>query len=128
MRPEEEQEHVSRIDELGVAHTAPARTSGEGEPGTAIYFQDPDENQFEFWAPDQMPDGAMDGASPQGVGRISHAVFESRDLDRTASFYSRYCGLEPAVGSDIPKDTMVLPMVAGARLIFKRSTTSSCAP
>jgi len=120
VRPEDIDQHLRRLDELGVPHTEPVRTSSEGEPGTAVYFQDDDENQFEFWAPDRMPDGAMEGASPQGVGRISHAVFESRDLDRTASFYSRYCGLEPAVGSDIPKDTMVLPMVAGARLIFKK--------
>ena len=62
----------------------------------------------------------MEGASPQGVGRISHAIFESRDLDRTAAFYNRYCGLDRMVSASIPGDTMVLPLVAGARLIFKQ--------
>ena len=120
VRGEDVDEHLQRLDRFGVAHTDAIRTSAEGESGTAIYFEDPDGNQFEFWAPDRMPEGAMEGASPQGVGRISHAVFESRDLDRTASFYSRFCGLDPIVGTDTPRDTMVLPLVAGARLIFKR--------
>ena len=120
VRLEDMQEHLRRLDELGVAHTAPARTSAEGEAGTAVYFQDPDENQFEFWAPDRMPDGAMEGASPQCVGRISLAVFESRDLERTASFYNRYCGLDRMASGGIAADTMVLPMVAGSRLVFKK--------
>jgi catechol 2,3-dioxygenase-like lactoylglutathione lyase family enzyme len=120
VRPDDVAQHARRLDQFEVPHTEPKRTSAEGESGTSIYFQDPDENQFEFWAPDRMPEGAMDGASPQGVGRISHAVFESRDLNRTAAFYNRYGGLDPIVGADIPKDTMVLPLVAGARLIFKK--------
>jgi catechol 2,3-dioxygenase-like lactoylglutathione lyase family enzyme len=120
VRAEDVPEHMRRLDELGVPHTTPTRTSAEGEAGTTIFFQDPDENQFEFWAPDRMPDGAMEGASPQGVGRISHAVFESRDLDRTASFYSRFCGLDRMGGPGIAPDTMVLPMVAGSRLVFKK--------
>jgi len=120
VRPEEVDEHVRRLDRLDVPHSDAVHTSAEGEAGTVVCFQDPDENQFEFWAPDRMPEGAMDGSGPLQVGRISHAVFESRDLDRTAAFYGRYCGLDPMIGVDTPKDTMVLPMVAGARLIFKK--------
>ena len=120
VRPEDVDEHVRRLERLNVPHTDPKRTSADGEAGTMIAFQDLDENQFEFWAPDRMPDGAMDSASQVGVGRISHAVFESRDLDRTADFYRRYCGLDPLVADDLAEDTMVLPLVAGARLIFKK--------
>jgi hypothetical protein len=79
-----------------------------------------DGNQFEFWAPDQMPDGAMTGETSVGVGRISHGVFESRDLQRTADHFARYCALEPMKSADIPADTLVLPLVQGARLVFKK--------
>ena len=81
--------------------------SAEGEDGTAIYWQDPDGNQFEFWAPDVPPEGAMVGCGPERVGRISHAVFKSRDLDRTAAFFERYCALDPQKAADIPADTLV---------------------
>jgi hypothetical protein len=99
-------------------------TSAEGEDGTAIYWQDPDGNQFEFWAPARLPAGAMDppeAGGPMKVGRISHGVYESRDLRRTADFFHRYCALEPLAGGDIPADTLVLPLAAGGRLVFKQT-------
>jgi hypothetical protein len=57
------------------------------------------------------------------VGRISHGVFESRDLQRTADFFSRYCGVEPASNADIEADTLVLPLAAGGRLVYKQVDT-----
>ncbi|HZT07393.1 MAG TPA: VOC family protein [Chloroflexota bacterium] len=113
-------EHRRRLDQLNVPHTDPVRVSDGGEPGTAIYFEDPDANQYELWAPNRLPDGAMDKMSALKVGRISHGVHESRDLARTAEFYTRYCGIDPMAGADIPDDTLVFPMVAGSRLIFKK--------
>ena len=68
--------------------------SAEGQEGTAIRYVDPDGNQYEFWAPTQMPTGAMAGETPAKVGRISHAVYESRDLDRTADFFDRFAALD----------------------------------
>jgi catechol 2,3-dioxygenase-like lactoylglutathione lyase family enzyme len=123
IRPEDIDEHLRRLDRFEVTHSDPIRTSAEGEPGTAIYFQDFDENQLEFWAPDRMPEGALDGCGPLRVGRLSHAIFESRDLDRTAAFFSRYCGLDAMSGGDIAEDTLVMPLVAGARLIYKKVDT-----
>jgi hypothetical protein len=123
VRPEDLDEHRRRLDRLRVPHADPVRTSQEGEVGTAIAFEDPDANQYEFWAPDRMPEGAMAKASAVNVGRISHGIHESRDLDRTASFYSRYAGVDPMFSADIPSDTLVLPLVAGARLIFKKVAT-----
>lgn len=120
VRQEEIDEHLRRLDEHGVPHTDAVHRSDYGEPGVSILFEDPDQNQLEFWAPDRMPDGAMDGSSPVDVGRISHAVLESRDLDRTATFYSRYCSLDPLRGSDVANDYLVCPFLGGARLIFKK--------
>ena len=65
---------VARLKAAGAIHGKPFRTSADGEPGTSIYFQDPDGNQFEFWAPDVMPAGAMVECSSARVGRISHGV------------------------------------------------------
>ncbi len=112
--------HLRRLDEAGAIHSDPIRTSAEGEAGTTIYWQDPDGNQFEFWAPDKLPEGAMTDCGPERIGRISHGVYESRDLDRTAAFFDRYCALDPVRSADIPKDTLVLPLAAGARLVFKQ--------
>jgi catechol 2,3-dioxygenase-like lactoylglutathione lyase family enzyme len=120
VRPEDLDEHVRRLDRLEVNHADPVRTSQEGEAGVSVAFEDFDGNQFEFWAPVRMPDGALAEAGPLRVGRLSHAVFESRDLDRTAAFFNRYCGLDAMSGADIPSDTLVMPLVAGARLIFKK--------
>jgi hypothetical protein len=112
--------HLGRLDAAGAVHGAPQRTESEGEPGTTIYWQDPDANQYEFWAPDVLPPGAMTGCTPVRVGRISHGIFESRDLARTAAFFSRYCALEPYAGPHVDADTLVLPLGAGGRLVFKQ--------
>jgi hypothetical protein len=120
IRQEDIPEHLARLDANNVPHTDPIRTSAEGESGIAIYWEDPDGNGFEFWGPDKLPEGAMDGAGPEKVGRISHGVFESQDLDRTAAFFNRYCALDAARGADIASDTLVLPLAAGGRLIFKK--------
>ncbi len=120
IRQEDVEDHLRRLDEMKVPHTGPVTTSEGGENGTTIYFADPDANQYELWAPDRLPEGAMDRASALNVGRISHGVYESRDLDRTAAFYTRYCGIDPMSSDDIPADTLVFPLVAGARMIFKK--------
>jgi predicted enzyme related to lactoylglutathione lyase len=112
--------HLKRLDEAGAIHSGPVRMSAEGEPGTVIYWQDPDGNQFEFWAPDVLPDGAMHGHGAERVGRISHGVFESRDLERTAAFFARYCALEPERNATIEAGTLVFRLAAGARLVFRQ--------
>ena len=109
--------HLRRLDELGIDHSSPQRIAAEGEAGTAVYWYDNQGNQLELWAPDSPPGGAYDGISPAGIGRISHAVYASRDLGRTAGFFKRYCDLSPA-GATSP-DTLVLPLASGGRLIFK---------
>ncbi len=121
IRQEDIEDHLRRLDAVQANRTDPIRTSAEGEAGTAIYWEDPDGNQFEFWAPERLPEGGMDGCGPLRVGRISHGVFESRDLDRTAAFFDRYCGLSPLVSADLAPDTLVLPLAAGGRLVFKKT-------
>ena len=120
IRREDIDSHLRRLDEYGVPHLDPMRTSAAGEEGTSIVWQDPDANQFEFWAPDHMPDGAMTYATPLGVGRISHAVYESRDLQRAADHFDTYCAVEPTRNADTEKDTLVLPLVGGVRIIYKQ--------
>ncbi len=100
-------------------HSKPQRNETDGEPGTAIYWQDPDGNQFEFWAPDTLPDGAMTDATDAGVGRISHATFESRDLERTADFFRRYCDLERVRTAGVANDTLVLRLASGSLIVYK---------
>ncbi len=121
IREQDVKDHLRRLDACQAEHSDPVRTSEDGEEGSAIYWMDPDGNQLEFWAPKRMPAGAMDGCGPLRIGRISHGVYESRDLQRTADFFSKYCALEPMVGSDIGSDTLVLPLAAGGRLVFKKS-------
>ncbi len=123
VRPQDIDDHLRRLDQYHVNHTDPVRTSADGDEGISILWEDPDGNQFEFWAADRMPEGAMDGAGPTKVGRISHGVFESRDLQRTTDFFNHYCALEPLRNSDIPADTLVLPLAAGGRLVFKKVET-----
>ena len=118
IRPEDVDAHLLRLEQTGTVHADPVATTAEGEEGTAIYLQDPDGNQFEFWAPKVMPAGAMEVSTTLGVGRISSAVYGSRDLQRTASIYERYCGLQRAEGQDIPEDTLVLPLASGGRLVY----------
>jgi len=120
IRSQEIDEHLRRLDANGIAHSGPIKTSEEGEDGTAIRFADPDGNPLEFWAPVRMPDGAMGDESSAKVGRVSAATYESRDLAKTADFYSRYCGLDPLSSSDVPRDTVVFPLAAAGRLVFKK--------
>jgi catechol 2,3-dioxygenase-like lactoylglutathione lyase family enzyme/extradiol dioxygenase family protein len=110
--------HVRRLDAHGVPHTAPARTSAEGEAGVGVHFEDPDGNQYEFWAPDDLPEGAMAVETSAGVGRISSIALGARELQRTADFFSAYCGMERVSNDDVPEDTLVLRLKAGARLVY----------
>jgi predicted enzyme related to lactoylglutathione lyase len=112
--------HLRRLEQAGAVHGQPVHTMANGEAGTAILWQDPDGNQFEFWAPDVMPAGAMTGCSSARVGRISHVVLESRDLARTADFCSRYWGLERVEDPNIADDTLVMRLGGGARIIYKK--------
>jgi predicted enzyme related to lactoylglutathione lyase len=112
--------HLRRLDKAGAPHSDPVRSSADGEDGIAIYWQDPDGNQFEFWAPEVLPEGAMAECGPERIGRISHSVVESRDLDRTAAFFDRYCALEPLNSADIAADRLVLPLAAGGKLVFHK--------
>jgi len=120
IREQDIDEHLRRLDELGVAHTDPIRTSEEGQEGTAIRFADPDGNQLEFWAPARMPAGAMASETPAKVGRISHAVYESRDLDRTAGFFDRYAALDPVRSDDLSKDVLAMPLAGGGRIVYHK--------
>jgi catechol 2,3-dioxygenase-like lactoylglutathione lyase family enzyme len=119
IRPQDVDQHLRRLDEYNVAHLDAMRTSSDGEEGISIAWEDPDGNQFEFWAPDRMPEGAMADATSAGVGRISHAVYECRDLQRAADLFATYCGLEPRLSQDLSNDTLVLRTLGGARIIYK---------
>jgi hypothetical protein len=120
IRPDDVDEHLRRLDEQKVPHTDPIRTSAEGQEGTAIRLVDPDGNQLEFWAPTHLPAGAMAGETPMKVGRISHAVYESRDLDRTADFFDRFAALDPIVSADVDKDTLAMPLAGGGRIVYHK--------
>jgi len=125
IRTEDIDEHLRRLDRRGVEHTEAVRTSAEGQDGRAIDFEDPDGNQVELWAPIRLPGGAMDGASSAKIGKICSVVQESRDLQRTADFYTRFCGVEPIFSADIPKDTLAFALEGGGRLVFKQVDTLS---
>ena len=60
----------------------------------------------------------MTECTAERVGRISHGVFESRDLARTAAFFERYCELEPIRNADVAADILALRLASGARLVF----------
>ena len=111
--------HLCRLDRYKIPHTDPVKTTAEGDEGTAIYFADPDGNQYEFWAPAKMPEGAMEIATDEKVGRISHAVYGCRDLAKTAAFFEKYCGVQAEQNSKTAEGTLVLRLRAGARLIYK---------
>src|SRR5207244_9544246 len=85
VRQEDVDAHLARLEKLGITHGRPTQTDRDGESGVVVAFEDEDQNQLEFWAPDRMPAGAMDGCSDLGVGRVRHGIFESRDLARTAA-------------------------------------------
>ena len=118
VRAEEIDQHIHRFDQHGILHSDPVRTSAEGDEGTAVYFADPDGNQYELWAPTHMPEGAMEVSTPHGVGRVSSASYSSRDLQRTADFFDRFFDLEPMDDPEVPEDTMVFAFAAGGRLVY----------
>jgi catechol 2,3-dioxygenase-like lactoylglutathione lyase family enzyme len=119
IRPEDIDMHLRRLEQHKIPHSEPIRTAAEGDEGTTIYFADPDGNQYELWAPVKMPEGAMEIATSEKVGRISHAVYGSRDLARTAAFFEKYCGVRVERNSKTAEGTLVLRLRAGARLIYK---------
>src|SRR2546425_4823388 len=119
IRPQDIDAHLRRLDEHKIPHTKPIQTAAEGDEGTTIYFADPDGNQYEFWAPVHMPEGAMEICTSEKVGRISHAVYGSRDLARTAAFFDKYCGLQPVNNPTIAEGMLVLRLRAGGRIIYK---------
>ena len=119
IHPSEVDAHLRRLDRHKIPHSDPIRTAADGDEGKLIFFADPDGNQYEFWAPENMPEGAMDIATECHVGRISHAVFGARDLSRTADFFEKYCGVQAEQNSKTAEGTLVLRMRAGGRLIYK---------
>lgn len=119
IRPEDIDMHLRRLDRHHIPHSAAFRTAADGEEGTVIYFADPDGNQYEFWAPEEMPAGAMEIATQEGVGRISHAVFGARELSRTAAFFEKYCHMVPDRNPRTAEGTLVLRLRAGGRLVYK---------
>ena len=119
IRPEDIDTHLRRLDQHKIPHSGAIRTAADGDDGTIIYFADPDGNQYEFWAPAQMPQGAMEIATKENVGRISHCVYGARDLGRTAAFFEKYCGIGPEQSSKIAEGTLVLRLRAGGRLVYK---------
>lgn len=121
VRNEDIGDHLRRLDKFQVEHSDPVQRSDDGDEGTSIFLQDPDGNQYEFWAPINIPAGAMECVNPVGVGRISHAVLESTDLSRTRAFYARYCGIEAIANDDVPSDTLALRLTGGGRLVFKET-------
>jgi catechol 2,3-dioxygenase-like lactoylglutathione lyase family enzyme len=119
IRPEDIDLHRRRLDQHKIPHTDPIKTAAEGEEGTVIYFADPDGNQYEFWAPVNMPEGAMEICTGEKVGRISHVVYGSRDLARTAAFFEKYCGVQAEHNPKTGEGTLVFRLRAGARLVYK---------
>ncbi len=119
IRPEDIDAHLRRLDQHKIPHTDPVRTTAEGDEGTVIYFADPDGNQYEFWAPVHMPEGAMEICTSEKVGRISHAVYGSRNLERTAAFFDKYCGLRPVQSPTIAEGMLVLRLWAGGRIVYR---------
>jgi catechol 2,3-dioxygenase-like lactoylglutathione lyase family enzyme len=119
IRAEDIDHHLKRLDRHKIPHSDPVKTAADGDEGTVIYFADPDGNQYEFWAPVNMPEGAMEICTEERVGRISHTVYGSRDLARTAAFFEKYCGMEAEQNPRTGEGTLVLRMRAGARLVYK---------
>ncbi len=119
IRPEDIDSHLRRLDRHKIPHTDAIKTAADGDEGTVIYLADPDKNQYEFWAPVLMPEGAMEICTEEKVGRISHAVYGSRDLGRTAGFFEKYCGMRVERHPRIAEGTLVLRLQAGARIIYK---------
>jgi hypothetical protein len=119
IRPADIDRHLRRLDRHKIAHSDAFRTAADGDEGTVIYFADPDGNQYEFWAPERMPEGAMEIATEEHVGRISHVVHGCRELGRTAAFFAKYCGIEPEQDLKTAEGTLVLRLRAGGRIVYK---------
>jgi hypothetical protein len=119
IQPDDIDRHLRRLDQHKIPHTDPVKTTADGDQGTVIYLADPDGNQYEFWAPAHMPEGAMEICTSEKVGRISHAVYGSRDLGRTAAFFEKYCGAQTEQSSRTAEGTLVLRLRAGGRLVYK---------
>jgi catechol 2,3-dioxygenase-like lactoylglutathione lyase family enzyme len=111
--------HLKRLDSNDVSHTDPRVVSHEGEEGTVVYLADYDGNQYEFWAPKQMPVGAMEADNPLRIGRISHVVLETRDLQRTIGWADEFLGLVPLENDDLEENTLVFRLGGGGRMIYK---------
>ena len=62
----------------------------------------------------------MESGNPTGLGRISHVVLESRDLDRTLDFHGPLLALDPIYNADIPKDLLVFRQAGGGRIMFQK--------
>src|SRR5205823_13742371 len=120
VRAEDIEGHLRRFDELGVEHSDPKRISDGGDEGTVVYFRDPDANEYELWAPRSLPPGAMDSDNPTGLGRISHVVLESRDLDRTRDFNGQLFSLDEIYSAGIPKDVLAYRLAGGGRMLFQK--------
>ncbi|MBV9120218.1 MAG: VOC family protein [Chloroflexi bacterium] len=122
IQPGDIDEHLRRLDQHGIHRSEVVDSAPEGRAGKSIYFEDPDGNQYEFFAPEKMPDGAMAAAGPLKIGRISHVTFDARDLDTNAEFFSRFCGVDPIKTMDVPDDTLVIDLAGGARIIYKHAS------
>jgi catechol 2,3-dioxygenase-like lactoylglutathione lyase family enzyme len=120
VRPEEIEGHLRRFDEAKVEHSDPTRISAGGEEGTVVYFRDPDGNEYELWAPRSLPPGAMESGNPTGLGRISHVVLESHDLDRSLDFHTKLLAIDPIHSADIPRDILALRLAGGGRIVFQK--------
>ena len=111
--------HVARLNEHLAPRTEPVATTKYGAPGTLVAFNDPDGNQYELWAPTDMPTAAMENDNPVGIGRISHVALETRDLERASAFYTALAGAVPAVSDAIPDGTAVLQLGTAGFLVFE---------
>jgi catechol 2,3-dioxygenase-like lactoylglutathione lyase family enzyme/predicted enzyme related to lactoylglutathione lyase len=112
-------EHIARLERVGVPHTGIVDHADYGEDGWSVYFRDHDGNQYELWAPAQMPAGAMESDNTTRVGRISHAVLESRDVHRAAEFYVTFCGMQ-RIEAGISEQRVALKLLGGGLLVLDR--------
>ena len=74
VRPEDIERHLRRLDQHKIPHTDPVKTAADGDEGTIVCFADPDGNQYEFWAPVNMPAGAMEVRTSENVGEAPPSV------------------------------------------------------
>lgn len=120
VRREDLNSHLKRLEECDVEFSNPVQTSAHGENGVAVPFRDPDGNEYELWAPDELPPGAMESPNPLDVGRIAYAVLESRNLDWSLEFHSTYLAAEPVRSANISGTSRVLRLAGGGKLVFEQ--------